>query len=159
MAEFDQDSPEDRLVQEAEELMRQRRYGDAVTRYQTLRRQSPTDMWAGIGYVSALECAGRVDEAEKVLDGTLPNDRWFVLIHCADETVDWTTKEALEMAQPMLGISNDREAIELDIAAAVRNPAKAREKAKAEIGPDDPHPPSRRWRVFPLRPRLTESQP
>jgi phage terminase large subunit-like protein len=29
------------------------------------------------------------------------------------------------MAQPMLGISNDREAIELDIQAAIRNPAKA----------------------------------
>lgn len=81
MAEFDPDNPEDRLVQEAEELMRQRRYGDAVTRYQTLRRQSPTDMWAGIGYVSALECAGRVDEAEKVLEETTANHRRSAPLH------------------------------------------------------------------------------
>lgn len=70
-------------------------------------------------------CYALQQEAEKVLDGTLPNERWFVLIHCADESVDWTSKEALEMAQPMLGISNDREAIELDIQAAILNPAKA----------------------------------
>jgi hypothetical protein len=34
MAAFDPDHPEDRLAQEAEELMRQRRYQDAVSRYQ-----------------------------------------------------------------------------------------------------------------------------
>ena len=80
---------------------------------------------AGTDGSSENPCKALQDEAEKVLDGTLPNERWFVLIHCADESVDWTTKEALEMAQPMLGISNDREAIELDIQAAIRNPAKA----------------------------------
>lgn len=79
---------------------------------------------AGVGSTEN-PCHALQDEAEKVLDGTLPNERWFVLIHCADETVDWTTPEALQMAQPMLGISNDREAIELDIQAAIRNPAKA----------------------------------
>lgn len=79
---------------------------------------------AGTGSIDN-PCYALQEEAEKVLEGTLPNERWFVLIHCADESVEWTSKEALEMAQPMLGISNDREAIELDIQAAIRNPAKA----------------------------------
>jgi tetratricopeptide (TPR) repeat protein len=68
MASFDSDQPEDRLAHEAEELMRQRRFQDAVTRYQDLRSQSPTDLWTQLGYVSALECAGRVTEAEKALE-------------------------------------------------------------------------------------------
>jgi tetratricopeptide (TPR) repeat protein len=68
MASFDSDHPEERLAHEAEELMRQRRFQDAVTRYQDLRRQSPTDLWTQLGYVSALECAGRVTEAEKALE-------------------------------------------------------------------------------------------
>jgi len=79
---------------------------------------------AGIGGTDN-SCYALQQEAQTVLEGTLPNERWFVLIHCADESVEWTTPEALQMAQPMLGISNDREAIELDIQAAIRNPAKA----------------------------------
>ena len=69
MPDFDGDGPEDRLTQEAEDLMRQRRFHDAVTRYQALRRQLPTDdLWASLGHVSALECAGKIDEAEKILE-------------------------------------------------------------------------------------------
>ena len=80
MAAFDSDHPEERLAQEAEELMRQRRFQDAVSRYQDLRRQSPTDLWTNLGYVSALECAGRVAEAEKVLEeATNGHDRSAML--------------------------------------------------------------------------------
>jgi tetratricopeptide (TPR) repeat protein len=80
MAAFDSDQPEERLAQEAEELMRQRRFQDAVTRYQDLRRQSPTDLWTNLGYVSALECAGRVAEAEKILEeATIGHDRSAML--------------------------------------------------------------------------------
>ncbi len=66
MAGFDQ--PEDRLAHEAEELMRQRRFGDAAERYGDLLTQMPTDLWATLGRVSALECAGQLDEARSLLD-------------------------------------------------------------------------------------------
>src|SRR4051812_13874349 len=68
MGDFDSDSPEDRLIHEAEELMRQKRFQDAAARYQDLRRYSPTDLWASLGYASALECAGKTNEAEQILE-------------------------------------------------------------------------------------------
>ena len=80
MSEFPE-SPEDKLVQEAEELMRQRRFIDAASRYQDLRRQSPTDLWANLGYVSALECAGNVAEAEQALEETTSGHRRSAPLH------------------------------------------------------------------------------
>jgi tetratricopeptide (TPR) repeat protein len=62
------DSPDDRMMQEAEELMRQRRFRDAARRYQDLHRKQPTDLWTSLGFASALECAGEVETAEKVLE-------------------------------------------------------------------------------------------
>lgn len=64
-------------------------------------------------------------KAEKVLQGIIPDERLFAVIHCADPDVDWTSPAAVEMANPLLGISNDREAILLDQQEAVRSPAKA----------------------------------
>ena len=61
------DNPDERLIQEAEEFMRQGRYQDAISRYREMRRQSPTDLFASLGHISALECAGEVQEAEKIL--------------------------------------------------------------------------------------------
>ena len=81
MAPFDPEPPEDRLTQEAEELMRQRRFQDAVTRYQDLRRQSPTDLWTNLGYVSALECAGEVVEAERALEEATAGHRRSAPLH------------------------------------------------------------------------------
>jgi tetratricopeptide (TPR) repeat protein len=80
MAEFP-DNPEDKLVQEAEELMRQRRFLDAASRYQDVRRQSPTDLWANLGYVSALECAGNVAEAEQALEEATSGHRRSAPLH------------------------------------------------------------------------------
>jgi len=81
MPPFDPDQPEDRLLHEAEELMRQRRFQDAVSRYQDLRRQSPTDLWANLGYVSALECAGNVVEAEQALEEAVDGHRRSAPLH------------------------------------------------------------------------------
>ncbi len=81
MPPFDPEQPEDRLTQEAEELMRQRRYQDAVSRYQDLRRQSPTDLWTSLGYVSALECAGKVVEAEQALEEAVDGHRRSAPLH------------------------------------------------------------------------------
>ena len=66
MAGFDHQ--DDRLAHEAEELMRQRRFQDAVERYGDLQARMPTDLWTTLGRVSALECAGLVDEARSVLE-------------------------------------------------------------------------------------------
>ncbi|MBN8525823.1 MAG: hypothetical protein J0M02_10850, partial [Planctomycetes bacterium] len=68
MADERDDSPDDRLIQEAEELMRQRRFRDAARRYQDVHRRQPTDLWTSLGFASALECAGEVDAAERVLE-------------------------------------------------------------------------------------------
>lgn len=68
MADFDSDSQDEKLLHEAEELMRQKRFQDAASRYQDLRRTSPTDLWASLGYASALECAGKITEAEQILE-------------------------------------------------------------------------------------------
>jgi phage terminase large subunit-like protein len=69
-------------------------------------------------------CHEKQREVEAMLDGTAENDRLFGLIYGIDPDTDWTTREALVMANPNLGISNDEEALLLDQAEAVRNPAK-----------------------------------
>ncbi len=58
----------EQLSHEAEELMRQGRYTDAANRYEELFRNEPSNPWARLGYVSALECAGDVDQAEHALE-------------------------------------------------------------------------------------------
>lgn len=74
-------SPEDRLHSEAEELMRQGRYSDAVARYDDLRRFAPTDLWVRLGHASALECAGRTQEAERVMDEAVEMHRANIHLH------------------------------------------------------------------------------
>lgn len=70
-----EESSEERLSQEAEELMRQGRFLDAAARYLELRRLSPTDLWARLGHASALECAGRVSDAAHVLEEAVQHHR------------------------------------------------------------------------------------
>lgn len=70
-------------------------------------------------------CLALQRKAEQVLEGIIDDDRLFAAIHCADIDVDWTSPLAVEMANPLLGVSNDREAILLDQVEAVRNPSKA----------------------------------
>ena len=70
MAGFDHDDTPDRPAHEAEELMRQRRYGDAAARYQDLITREPTDLWIRLGWISALECAGNLDDARSQLEET-----------------------------------------------------------------------------------------
>lgn len=69
-------------------------------------------------------CYQLQQDGQKVLEGTIPNDRLLVIIHCADDTVEWSSRDAVRMANPNLGISNDEEAIFLDHDEAIRNPAK-----------------------------------
>jgi phage terminase large subunit-like protein len=69
-------------------------------------------------------CHRKQQEVEKMLEGTIESDRIFGIIYMADETVDWTTRDALVMANPNLNISNVEESLLLDQAEAVRNPTK-----------------------------------
>src|SRR3954468_1693920 len=82
MAEFESgDNPEDRLAADAEEVLRDERFGDAASRYSDLRRYSPTDLWASLAHASALECAGKVDDAEQILEETAHRFRRSAALH------------------------------------------------------------------------------
>ena len=48
--------------------MRQGRFQDAVRRYHDVVSDLPTDLWVQLGHASALECAGRIHEAEQLLE-------------------------------------------------------------------------------------------
>jgi phage terminase large subunit-like protein len=63
-------------------------------------------------------------DCQKILEGTIENDRIFAAIYMADESVEWSSLEALQMANPNLGVSIDTEALLLDQAEATRNPAR-----------------------------------
>jgi phage terminase large subunit-like protein len=69
-------------------------------------------------------CYQLQQDGQKVLEGVISNDRLLVIIHCADDTVEWSSRDAVRMANPNLGISNDEEAVFLDHDEAIRNPAK-----------------------------------
>ena len=69
-------------------------------------------------------CYQKQREVELVLAGTVENERIFGLIYGIDQDTDWTSREALVMANPNLGISNDEEALLLDQQEAIRNPQK-----------------------------------
>lgn len=76
------------------------------------------------GATTAGPCHSKQKDVEKVLEGVIENDRLFGIIYMADPEVDWTLRDAVVMANPNLGISNDEESVLLDQAEAIRNPAK-----------------------------------
>ena len=73
-------------------------------------------------------------QAQKCLDGSLPDERLFAALYCADEDIDWTSETALQQANPNLGISNDAEKIRLAIQDAMRNPAHANNIKAMHLG-------------------------
>lgn len=50
-------------------------------------------------------CYALRTEVVKMLDGTIPNEELFGIIYTIDEGVEWTSDEALRMANPNLGVS------------------------------------------------------
>lgn len=50
-------------------------------------------------------CYALREEVIKMLDGTVPNDELWGLVYTIDEDVEWTSEEALRMANPNLGVS------------------------------------------------------
>jgi phage terminase large subunit-like protein len=90
------------------------------------KRQNSLLLTISTAGVSSMEnpCYQLQQDGQKVLEGVIPNERLFVLIHAADDTVEWSSRDAVRMANPNLGISNVEEAIFLDHDEAIRNPAK-----------------------------------
>ena len=78
---FDFDSSDERLQIQAEDLMRQGRFPDAVERYQDWQRRSPEDIWATLGLASALECAGDLKDATQILEEALQQHRQHPQFH------------------------------------------------------------------------------
>jgi phage terminase large subunit-like protein len=77
------------------------------------------------GVVSqANPCYQLQEDAQKVLKGVIENERLFAAIYCADDTVEWSSLEALRMANPNLGVSNDAEKIRLAQLEALVKPGK-----------------------------------
>jgi phage terminase large subunit-like protein len=66
-------------------------------------------------------CHSLQQDVEKLLEGSIVKDRYFGLIHCADESVDWTSIDALEMANPNFRVSMDWELLREDQLSAVQN--------------------------------------
>lgn len=86
--------------------------------------------------VSSLEntCYQLQRRAERSLDGSDPDERFFAAIYAADEDDEWTSEEALLKANPNLGVSNDAEKIRLAIAKAARNPEQANNVKAMHLG-------------------------
>ncbi len=114
---YDSHSPEERLTLEAEELMRQGRYRDAVGRYRDLRHYAPTDLWATLGHASALELAGEIGEAERVIDQAgsihtinvhLQRFRHLFFVRREDFSRAQMAREAIRSSQPLDEEPGDR---------------------------------------------------
>jgi len=61
-------------------------------------------------------------DCQKILEGSLPNERVFAALYMADPEVDWTSQAALEMACPNLNVSIPLETVLKLQAEATRNP-------------------------------------
>lgn len=57
----------------------------------------------------------------KVLNSTMQDDETFAIMYTLDEGDDWTTEEALEKANPNLGVSVKREALRADQLRAIQS--------------------------------------
>jgi phage terminase large subunit-like protein len=69
-------------------------------------------------------CYQQQQDVQKVLEGIFENERLFGIVYTIDETVEWTSRDAVIMANPNLGVSNDAEALFDDHEQAIRNAAK-----------------------------------
>jgi phage terminase large subunit-like protein len=66
-------------------------------------------------------CDKEWQDCQKLLEGIHEDDTKFAIIFTIDEGMDWTTEEALKMANPGYGISIDPVGLRADQLAAVRD--------------------------------------
>jgi phage terminase large subunit-like protein len=64
-------------------------------------------------------CYETQQQVEKILDGSVVDERIFGIVYTIDPEDDWTTEAALVKAQPSLGITVDRQKLLDDQASAV----------------------------------------
>lgn len=76
------------------------------------------------GATTAGPCHNRQQDIQQILDGVIENERVFGIIYGIDDETDWTSQDAVRMANPNFGVSNDAESLLEDHAEAIRNPAK-----------------------------------
>lgn len=69
-------------------------------------------------------CYALRTEVVAMLEGTIPNDTLFGSIYTIDEDTDWTSPEALAMANPNMGVSVFEEYLLTQQRDAVNNPRK-----------------------------------
>lgn len=74
------------------------------------------------GYDTAGPCYHLRQRAVEVLEGQVERDEMFALIYTIDEGVDWTTPEALRMANPNMGVSVSEEFLLSEQKKAISNP-------------------------------------
>jgi phage terminase large subunit-like protein len=63
-------------------------------------------------------------QCQKVLEGTLVDEELFAMIYTVDEDTEWTSEEALRMANPNFGVSKDAESLRSEQRQAINNPRK-----------------------------------
>jgi phage terminase large subunit-like protein len=76
------------------------------------------------GYNIASACHDIEVDAYKVLEGIIDNERMFILIYTINADTDWTSYEALKMANPNLGISVEEATLIYDQKEAIQNSSK-----------------------------------
>jgi len=69
-------------------------------------------------------CYSLQQDLQHILEGTVENDAFWGIVYTIDEEVDWTTEEALRMANPNYGVSCDPDRLKLKQTEAIRNSRK-----------------------------------
>lgn len=73
------------------------------------REQPLASVITTAGFNLSGPCYAKRDDAIKVLEGSVKDETLFAIIYCADEGDEWDSEEALEKANPNLGVSVSRE--------------------------------------------------
>ncbi len=76
------------------------------------------------GSDTAGPCYALRSEVVEMLERTVENDRLFGIVYTVDENIDWTSEEALRMANPNMGISVFEDYLRDQQRDAVNNPRK-----------------------------------
>lgn len=79
------------------------------------------------GSDTAGPCYALRSQAIESLEGKVTHDELFALVYTIDDSVDWTSEEALRMANPNMGVSVFEEFLRTEQARAVKSP---REQSK-----------------------------
>ena len=69
-------------------------------------------------------CREDWQECQKILEGTIEDERTFALIYAADPDIDWTSETALRQANPNYDVSVSGEFLQAQLNEAINNPRK-----------------------------------